>query len=89
MCYLLTCESCDDQYFSETKRQLNHRINGHTSDIRLKKKSLPTVKHFEKCSPTNFNVTAIEKCRRRDSYIGKAREPFYCKLMQPKINAEM
>ena len=46
VCYLLTCESCDDQSVGETKRQLNHRINGHNSDIRLKKKSLPMVKHF-------------------------------------------
>ena len=38
VCYLLTCESCDDQYIGETKRQLNHRINGHNSDIRLTKK---------------------------------------------------
>ena len=51
VCYLLTCGSCDDQYVGETKRQLNHRINGHNSDIGLKKKSLPIVKHFEKCSP--------------------------------------
>ena len=89
VCYLLTCESCDDQYVGETKQQLNHRINEHNSDIRLKEKSLPVVKQFEKCSPTNFNVTAIEKCRSRDSYIRKARESFYCKLLQPKINAEM
>ena len=46
VCYLLICESCDDQYVGETKRQLNHGINGHNSDIRLKKKSPP--KHFEK-----------------------------------------
>ena len=71
------------------KRQLNHRINGHNSDIRLKKKSIPIVKYFEKCSPTNFNVTAIEKCRSRDNCIHKARESFYCKLLQSKINAEM
>ena len=89
VCYLLTCESCDDHYVGETKRQLNHRINGHNSDIRLKKESLPVVKHFEKCSPTNFNVTAIEKCRSRDSYIRKEQESFYCKLLQPKINAKM
>ena len=86
--YLLTCESCDDQYVGETKRQLNYRIKSHNSDIRLKKNGLPIVKHFEKCSPANFNVTAIEKCRSRDSYIRKARECFCCKLLQPKIDAE-
>ena len=54
VCYLLTCDSCDDQYVGETKRQLNHRINRHNSDSR-----------------------------------DKGQESFYCKLLQPKINAEM
>ena len=43
VCYLLTYERCDDQYVGETKRQLNHRINGQNSDIRLKEKSLSIV----------------------------------------------
>ena len=89
MCYLVTCERYADQYVGETKRQLNHRMNGHKSDIKLKKKSLPIVKHFDSCLAENFEVTANEKRRGRDSYIRKARESFYCKLLQPKINAEM
>ena len=35
VCYLVTCK---DQYVGETKRQLNHHMNGHKSDIKLKKK---------------------------------------------------
>ena len=85
----MTCERCADQYVGETKRRLNHCVNGHTSDIKLKRKSLPIVKHFDSCLAENFEVTAIEKCRSRDSYIHKARESFYCKLLQPKVNAEM
>ena len=64
-------------------------MNGHKSDIKLKKRSLPIVKHFDSCSAESFEVTAIEKCCDRYSYIRKARESFYCKLLQPKINAEM
>ena len=85
----MTCERCADLYVGETKRQLNHRMNGHKSDIKLKKKSLPIVKHFDSCLAENFEVTTIEKGRSRDSYIGKAIKSFYCKLLQPKINAEM
>ena len=89
MCYLVTCERCAHQYVGETKRQLKHHMNEHKTDIKLKKKSLPIVKHFDSCLAENFGVTAIEKCHSRDSYIRKARESFYCKLLQPKINAEM
>ena len=64
-------------------------MNGTKSDIKLKKKSLPIVKHFNSRLAENFEVTAIEKCRSKDSYISKARESFHCKLLQPKINAEM
>ena len=35
-------------------------MNGHKSDIKLKNKSLPIVKHFDSCSAENFEVTAIE-----------------------------
>ena len=61
VCYLVTCKACADQYVSETKRQLYHRMNGHKSVIKLKKKSLPMVKHFDSCSAEDFEVTAIEK----------------------------
>ena len=60
MCYLVTCKRCADQYVGETKRQLNHRINGHRSDTKLKKKSLPIVKHFDNCLAKNFEVATIE-----------------------------
>ena len=38
VCYLVTCERSTDQYVSETKRQLNHRMNEHKSDFKLKEK---------------------------------------------------
>ena len=85
----MTCGSCKQQYVGETKRQLSHRMNGHKSDIKLQKKSLPIVKHFNKCPTDEFQVTAIEKCRSRDSYIRKARESFYCKILKPKINVDL
>ena len=89
VCYLVSCKGCADQYVGETKRQLNHHTNGHKSDIKLKKKGLLILKHFDSCLAETFEVASTEKCRSRDSYIRKATESFYCILLKPKINAEM
>ena len=61
--YMITCLECGLKYIGQTCNNLNLRLNGHRSDIKLFKiKEDIELKHFQKHSFGNIFVNIIEIC---------------------------
>ena len=75
------------QYTGETQLEFHLRLNNHTSDIKLNKKSTGMVRHFGDCGVNNMQPVILEKVRSSDPFIRKAREQFYIDLLETEINA--
>ena len=87
-CYLINCKRCNQQYTGENKLEFHLRLNNHTSDIRLYKKSTGMVRHFSECSLNTIQPIILEKVRSSHPFIRKAREQFYIELSETNINAQ-
>jgi len=81
--YAITCTKCNLHYIGETQNTLSLRINGHTSDTRLKKKGIETAEHFS-LPDHNLNsmkVTILDNNPNWSKSERLHREDFYmCKL---------
>ena len=87
ICYLIHCKHCNQQYTGETKLEFHLRLNNHTSDIKLNRKSTGMVRHFSDCGVNNMEPVILKKVRSTDLFIWKAREQFYIDLLETEINA--
>ena len=87
ICYLIHCKQCNQQYTGETQLEFHLRLNNHTSDIKLNKKSTGMVRYFGDCGANNMQPVILEKVRSSDPFIRKAREQFYIDLLETEINA--
>ena len=87
ICYLIHCKHCNQQYTGETQLEFHLRLNNHTSDIKLNKKSTGMVRHFGDCGVNNMQPVILEKVRSSDPFIRKAKEQFYIDLLETEINA--
>ena len=87
-CYLINCKRCNQQYTGETKLEFNLRLNNHTSDIRLNKKSIGMrVRHFNECGLNSKQPIISKNVRSSDPFIRKPREQ-NIELLETDINAQ-
>ena len=75
--YVTSCLKCFKQYVGETSQALHLRMNGHRSDIRLKKTAeKPVAHHF--CSPghklDHLSVMVVDQTPLGDTVLRKNRE---------------
>ena len=77
--YLISCKKCGLQYVGEMENALHIRINGHRSDIRMRKTEKPVAAHF--CQPDHtmedLEVRGIEKIHRNSKQWRKERESYW------------
>ena len=84
--YLIECVKCSDQYVGETGHPAHHRGTQHRSDIKGGTKNIPSVRHFKNCGVQNLKLTVIERVRKQDQDIRKAREKYWILRLKPSIN---
>ena len=84
--YLIECMKCSDQYIGETGHPVHHRGTQHRSDIKGGTKNIPSVRHFKNCGVQNLKLTVIERVRKQDQDIRKAREKYWILRLKPNIN---
>ena len=77
---------CSDQYIGETGHPVHHRGTQHRSDIKGGTKNIPSVRHFKNCGVQNLKLTVIERVRKQDQDIRKAREKYWILRLKPNIN---
>ena len=87
ICYLIHCKHCNQQYTGKTQLEFYLRLNNHTIDIKLNKKSTGMVRHFGDCGVNNMQHVILEKFRSSHLLIRKAREQFYIDLLEIEINS--
>ena len=49
-------------------------------------KNIPSVRHFKNCGVQNLKLTVIERVRKQDQDIRKAREKYWILRLKPSIN---
>ncbi len=93
--YLITCTKCKLQYVGKTTNSLYTRFTGTKSDIKLNKKSLPIVHHFNSNDHSfeDISISGIETIRKQRDDIILKRESFWiAKLLTLRphgINADI
>ena len=77
--YLITCSSCNLQYVGKATTQLYTRFTNTKSDIKLNKKKLPIVHHFNSPghSINNLSLMGIEYIHTHKEHIIRHRESFW------------
>ncbi len=92
--YLITCTHCSLQYVGKTTTQLYTRFTNTKSDIKLKKKKLPIVDHFNSPghSVNNISLMGIEYINSHKEHVIRHRESFWIaklRTLRPSgINAD-
>ena len=74
--YLISCKKCGLQCVGETENALHVRMNGHRSDIRMRKPEKPVAAHFYQPDHTmkDLEVRGIDKIHRNSKQWRKERE---------------
>ena len=77
--YLITCTQCNLQYVGKATTQLYTRFTNTKSDIKLKKKKLPIVDHFNSPghSINNLSIMGIECIHTQKEHIIRHRESYW------------
>ena len=83
--YVISCLKCGKQYVGETSQALHLRMNGHRSDIRLKKTTeKPVAHHF--CSPghklDHLSVMVVDQTPLGDTVLRKNREARWIRCLK-------
>ena len=83
--YVISCLKCGKQYVGETSQALHLRMNGHRSDIRLKKTTeKPVAHHF--CSPghklDHLSIMVVDQTPLGDTVLRKNREARWIRCLK-------
>ena len=62
--------------------------NQHRSDMTTGNKDLPTVRHFKACGLKHFQLTVVERVRRRDVESRRMRESLWIERIRSVINGQ-